>query len=392
LAISQNPEDWILTELLLVKAYALLHTPEGPDVLQAAIDVIQKNPDLDCYRPYSHHIEARIHHEEGNNHLGIPICKAGLDIALAQDNKSQAIWLLRWLGMMTMDIDLKEASEYTEHAYSLAKELGAPFHLEHTLTEIGWVSTIFGEYDLALAFYDEARQMLLSQDEPSDRHSLILSRICCDIGDGQQALDWAKWTLDWHLSHGSAGDSYANLAMARALILLDRLDEAREYLDTGGELALKGGQEREVGIYYLVSGLYETATGEPASAIETIKNALEICERTQTPIYRNRCLIAIVNAEIAVYKQKGGDETSDSSGQWMTYLEDIARSKNLPGILIQHSLLKTDFQLAQGRISDARITLVEALDIYNSPGVRSLQNQVLEKIKEIDNRTDVPED
>jgi len=255
------------------------------------------------------------------------------------------------------------------------------------LTEMGWVSTIFGEYDLALAFYDEARQMLLSQDELSDRHSLILSRKCTDIGDAQQALDWAQWTLDWHLSHGSAGDSYAHLAMARALILLDRLDEAREYLDTGGELAFKGGQEREVGIHYLVSGLYETATGEPATAIETIKNALEICERTHTPIYRNRCLIAIVNAEIAVYKQKGGDETSDSSGQWMTYLEDIAQSKNLQCILIQHALLKTDFQLAQGRTSEARETLIKALDIYNSPGVKSLQNQILEKIKKIDTKT-----
>jgi len=56
-------------------------------------------------------------------------------------------------------------------------------------------------------------------------------------------------------------------------------------------------------------------------------------------------------------------------------------------ILIQHALLKTDFQLAQGRTSEARETLIKALDIYNSPGVKSLQNQILEKIKKIDTKT-----
>jgi tetratricopeptide (TPR) repeat protein len=386
-ALTSHPEDWILTELLLVKAYALLHTPAGSDALRAATDVIKKNPDLDCFAPFAHHIEARIYHEEGNNHLGIPICKAGLELALAYDNKCQAIWLLRWLGMMTMHNDLREASEYLDQAYSLAKELCSPFHLENTLTEMGWISSILGEYDLALAFYDEGQQMSLSQDEPTDRHSLILSRICCDIGDGKQAFDWAQWTLDWHMSHGSAGDSYAHLAMARALITLDRLEEARTYLDTGGELAFKGGQEREVSIYYLVSGLYEIAIGEPATAIETLKSALEICERTQTAIYINRCVLALANAEIAVYRLEGGDDTAESAGPWMSYLEERAVEKNLPGLRMQHAMLQADFRILQKRREEAREILIAALDIYNSPGVRSLQKQVLEKIRQIDTRT-----
>ena len=75
----------------------------------------------------------------------------------------------------------------------------------------------------------------------------------------------------------------------------------------------------------------------------------------------------------------------------MIYLEDIAQSKDLPGILIQHALLKADLQLSQGRDSDARNTLIKALDIYNSPGVKSLLNQVHERIREIGTKTKTQE-
>lgn len=388
LVMYDNPSDWIKMNLFLLKAYTLLHTPQGPAALDDAKKMLESSSDLSCFRPYIHHIECRlIYEQEGNLAKVIPICKAGLELALEDNNLYQAVWLYRWLGMFTMNKDPHSASQHLEEAYNLAKSLGTPFHTAANLIEMGWVSVILGEYDLALAFYDEARTLAASLDEVSDRHAMVLSLICSDLDDAQQALDWAEWALEWHMNHGSEGDTWTHSAMARALTLLGRLDEAAEHLDISREMAFRSGQEREIAIYYFVSGLHETYSGEPASAIETLRGALEICERKKTQEYTNRTLLALVRAEIELFKLVGGDETSDSSGQWMTYLEDTAQSKNLPGILIQHSLLKTDFQLAQGRISDARITLIEALDIHNSPGVRSLQNQVLEKIKEIDTKT-----
>ncbi len=388
LALYDNPSDWIKINLFLLKAYALLLTIQSPVALDNAKKLLKTSSDLSCFRPYIHHIECRlIYEQEGNLTQVIPICKEGLKLALEDNNLYQAIWLYRWLGMFIMNTDPHLASQHLEEAYNLAKSLGTPFHTAAALIDMGWVYVILGEYDLALAFYDEARTRSASLDEVSDRQAMVLSLIYCDLDDAQQALDWAEWALEWHMNHGSEGDSWIHSIMARALTLLGRLDEATEHLDTSRELAFRSGQEREVALFYLVSGVHETLSGEPASAIETLRGALEIWERTKTQEYINRTMLALVQAEVELFKLEGGDETSDSSGQWMTYLEDIAQSKNLPGILIQHSLLKTDFQLAQGRISDARITLVEALDIYNSPGVRSLQNKVLEKIKEIDTKT-----
>lgn len=388
LAMHDNPSDWIKMNLLLLKSYALLHTPEGPIALDNAKILLETSSDFLCYRPNIHHIECRlIYEQEGNLTKVIPICQAGLELALEDNNLNQAVWLYRWLGMFTMNTDPHLASQHLEEAHKIAKSLGTPFHIAEALTEMGWVSVILGEYDLALAFYDEARTLSASLDEVSDRHALTLANVWSDLGDAQQAFDWAEWALEWHMNHGSEGDSWVHSSMARALILLGRLDEAVEHLDISREMALRSGQERGIAFFYLVSGLHETFSGEPATAIETLKGALEICERLKTQQYMNRTLLALVRAEIELFKLEGGDETSDSSGQWMAYLEDIARSKNLPGILIQHSLLKADFQIAQERAVEARETLIKALNIYNSPGVRSLQNQVLEKIKKIDTKT-----
>ncbi len=385
LAMYDNPSDWIKMNLLLLKSYALLHTPQGPAALDEAKALLATSSDLSCYSPYIHHIECRlIYEQEGNLPEVIRICQEGLELALKYDNLYQAVWLYRWLGMFTMNTNPHLASQHLEEAYNIANQLGTPFHTAQALTEMGWVSVILGEYDLAIAFYDEARTLSTSLDEVSDRHAVTLSHICSDLNDAQQALDWAQWALEWHMNQGSEGDTWTHSAMARALTLLGRLDEAALHLDTSREMAFRSGQEREIAFFYLVSGLHEIFSGQPASAIETLRSALEICERTKTQEYMNRVLLALVRGEIELFKQSGGDETSDTSGQWMTYLEDIARSKKLPGILIQHALLKAEFLLAQGKTSESRKTLIVALDIHDSPGVRSLQKQVLTKIREID--------
>lgn len=331
-----------------------------------------------------YHLDARINYEEGNIEHALPLCERGLEIAQVQDNQYQTLWCLRWRGMFTMNDNPKIAAEYLEEAYSVAKELGTPYHTEAILTEMGWASGILGEYDLALAFYNQGRQISSSLDDTSDRHAITLSWLYIDLEDGQQALEWARWAQDWHMSQGSTGDSWIHLGMARALILLLQLDEAQKNLDIARELAFKSGQEREIGTYYYVSGLYEIARGGPSTGLETLKQALEIYERTNTQMYKNRCLLALVRAEIEIYRLAGGDDTSDDAGHWMTYLEDHARSRNLPGILMEHSLLKAELQVLQKRRDDARKTLIDALEIEKSPGVRTLHNKILDLIKNID--------
>ncbi|MHA2378047.1 MAG: hypothetical protein ACXADS_02125 [Candidatus Thorarchaeota archaeon] len=383
-AIGKDPEDWILMELYLLSAYALIHVPEYVNALDAAKALLERVPELGCFEPYIHHLDARGRYEQGDAESGVPICEMGLVGAKECDDIYQTCWLLRWSAIITMESDVRRALQFLEEAYDLAKFLGSMYHVDAVLKEMGWVSTILGEYDLALKFHFEGARVYDSPEGPSDRHAVVVSRIYSDLNKGEDALEWAKWSLDWHRNLGSEGDTYTHLEMARSLILLRRLEEAVEHLDIAREIAFKSGLETEICWYYHVTGLHEMTSGDTLTAVHSLEKALEISERVNAPVYTNRCLIALVRAEIAASTSQNGNKGSDVSGPWMSRLEEHACKKDLPGILMQQRVLKAEFLMAQGRKEEARKILVDALEIYDSPGVRTLQQRILEMIGKLD--------
>ena len=82
-AIADDQPNWIKVELLLLKSYALLHTHLGSIVLDEVQDLLKSYTDLECYRPYMYHLDARINYEEGNIEHALPLCERGLEIAQA---------------------------------------------------------------------------------------------------------------------------------------------------------------------------------------------------------------------------------------------------------------------------------------------------------------------
>ena len=68
----------------------------------------------------------------------------------------------------------------------------------------------------------------------------------------------------------------------------------------------------------------------------------------------------------------------------LSRLEKYAKEKDLPGILMEHALLKAEFQAGQNRIDAARKTLSDALVIYDSPSVVSLHSKIRERISGLD--------
>ncbi|MFW9888225.1 MAG: tetratricopeptide repeat protein [Candidatus Thorarchaeota archaeon] len=384
-ALAMKPDDWIRMELLLLRTYVLAHIPEGSNSLDMAKRLREQHVELECYDAYIAHLDARIRFtDEGDIGNAIRICVEALDSAEKFNDVYQEYWLRRWLGLITMNVDVREAQVHAEQAYGLCQFLGAPFHTQATLIDLGMASAILGEYDLALEFHYEGIRVFETQEGPTDRHAVMLSRIYSDLGDSDQALEWARWALDQHTNRGSKGDSWVNMAMARALIIKNDLERASEYLDMARELALRSGQEGEMSHYYYVSGLLELASDDPLTAIQSISDALEIGKRLNYQMFVGRCLLSLARAEIAAYPVMKEGIYADASGPWMSQLGQHATEKNLPGVLIQHALLKADFRIKQGQLHDARATLVEALDWYNSPGLKSLQHMIISKIKEID--------
>jgi tetratricopeptide (TPR) repeat protein len=393
-AIASSPDYWELMNIYLLGAYSGIHTPLGPDYLDKASELIEvRSSELDCFIAYVCHIRGRIKLYEGEistspatssiNEM-IKVLEQGLESASKFNNTYQTCWLLRWLAMATNNYNPRRALEYLEPAYKIAQSLGSPFHIDAVLKDMGTATTVLGEYDLALQFHNEGHKIRQTQEGPGLRHALLTARVLCDINAGpdmlKEALDWGEWALEWHHNVGSEGDTYTLLILARALILLDRLDEAVERIDSARAMALTSGQEDEIGWYYYVSGLHELASGELETAIQTLLTSLESAERLNFWVLKNRCFLAIAEAEIQLTPPTAAQQDST---KWLTILERHADDNNLPGIQMQCAILKAKLYAKLGMHEEAKGVLEAALSRHDSLGLRSLHIMMKNQIQEL---------
>ena len=145
-------------------------------------------------------------------------------------------------------------------------------------------------------------------------------------------------------------------------------------------MSLASAIESETALYLYSRGLYELKSGNPQTAIDSLEQALAIFEQLNIQISINRCLIALTQAEIQLASESG---TEDSSGPWMVRLESHARKKDYPGIQMHAALMRAEFLAKQGRKEEAQEVLQDALDILDSPSVKTLRKKIKKMIDEL---------
>jgi tetratricopeptide (TPR) repeat protein len=195
--------------------------------------------------------------------------------------------------------------------------------------------------------------------------------------DGKQALQWA--TESFRIE-GGKGDITMHFAILRALLLLGRFDDADHHIDRLHKLSLESAVEDDQATFLYGRGLYELKSGDPQTAIDTLEQALAINEQLNIQTAINRCLIALTQAEIQLASRSGKE---DSSGPWMVRLESHARKKDYPGIQMHAALLRAEFLVKQGRKEEAQKVLQDALNILDSPTVKTLRKKIKEKIDDL---------
>ena len=378
--LSSDLDNWIEIELHYLKT----QHPDFRDHLGSLVsfdkskELLETDAKLRCFESRILTIEGIVKRIEGDIHGAILNFKEGLNIATEFDDRVRVTDLLLSIGNLTKDINAKESWELFDKAHRSAKSIGYHRGVGAALLEMGKVSYIRGEYDLAIQSLLESdniySSVLLSED-PSV--SIQLSRALCAAGDGEEALTWA----DVAINRTQTTVVFGHLQKAQSLILLGKTGDALEQLDLGKTLALKEGREWDLAQYYFVNGLYENAIGNSLNGIMSLEQSIEIIDRINLGILKGQCLIALTKAEMSIY-DVGGD--SDTSGPWMSRLQEYAREKDLPGILMEQALLKAEFQAEQSRVEAARKTLVDALSIYDSPSVASLRNKIRERISDLD--------
>ncbi|MFW9911410.1 MAG: tetratricopeptide repeat protein [Candidatus Thorarchaeota archaeon] len=376
-AIAAKPEDWIVVQLPQVCEGFLGLLTELSGFVEDIGNILANNPDLECFKSGLHNVKCWLYVMDDDLKSAISEIELGLEIARKFDDRYRVMRLLIDLANLTKNSDVRSALGYLESAHLICTELETKHDESVILNEMGLASTILGEFDLAMECHLNSFRIEEHEGRSGYFAALNLSHAHRNLDDHLGALSWAESALQ---SAVPGEKIWSHLAMARSLSDLGTLDKAAHHLDVAKELSLRSGHETVLGQYYYVLGLYELATGVPETALQTLVQALDIYERQNILLYVVYCLLALTEAELAIARKNPSTADADSSGPWMSRLRKLAADHDLPGIMICHNLMKSEFQLLQGRADSARESLQDALAVQDSPGMKTLRKKVLSKI------------
>ena len=300
----------------------------------------------------------------------------GLEIARKTDDKLYIYLILEPLASATVNFDVQKSLELFQEMYEVAQDLNVSYMIGEVLYDSAFPFGTAGEYDLAISSIEEAIKTLGSAD---DTDWLFLSRIYAVLGDGQRALEWVNRAFE-----DSGQVEYPRLYLNKswALALLNRVEEAESNLETAYSLILKTGKEFELGLYYHGAGVIERTKTNYQAALDFFEKAKEIFDRL-TVGYHNIILLDLAQTEILNSSQSIDSKQSVIQGKWLLRLEKHAIDRNLPGLRMQAAMLKAEFYAKHKLFRDARAILVDALDITDSPGVKTLRKMIKSRILEL---------
>ncbi|MFX1367121.1 MAG: hypothetical protein ACFFAY_00765 [Promethearchaeota archaeon] len=384
-ALTSDVPDWIRLHLHFIGAWRAYHWPDCEKHLDAAKNLIEKQKELECFLPQFCSINGVVKRREGELDDLLQEYQDGLEAA---QRHSDVLWIgemLQAKAMVIVSHDSHAALEILNEALEMYKSLGEIASRAATIGDIGYVSTLMGEYDLALKLYSEGVDISTSAMKmgqiAAENLVVCIAGIYCDLNQPKQAIEWISW---FNEVQSWGRNPRIELVLARALIQKGRLDEVPEHLEFSHGWIMHRGIDGELATYNFVEGLHEFAKGDSKNALRSIEQALVEDERLNYELSINRSLLTLAQIEVASAMESKTEKDVNSSGPWMRRLEARAKEKDFPGIRMQHSLLKAEYQAMIGEPEAAQLTLQDALTFTDSPGVKTLRMRIKEKLAELD--------
>ncbi|NHI84111.1 MAG: hypothetical protein EAX81_07395 [Candidatus Thorarchaeota archaeon] len=374
-AIDSSPPDWIRMELLLY-LLALPHDKESD--LEKAIEaaerflISRKIQNEAIYRAYLHQAKAvRFLRQDPNAALGE--WNLAIQCSKKADNMPHTIDLLSRLGNRMKETDADIAIKLLNEACIIADELDI-MPLE-TFNILGLVAATSGQYDMALEAFLKAVGEQQKRGNPIYELAVNVANVCNNLGNHEEALEWAR---------KAEGNIHAQVQLARALIALNRLDEALVELDSARERTLSVGWGGTLPFVDFGFGLYEFATGEYRNALETLHQAKKGWEDYNVNLHLGSCLVALARVELAIAENEGLERHVNTAGFWLEALAQYARERKYLGLLVEYLKLKAETRVLQGRLDDALDLLQQASTLSNRPSMRTQQKHIQECISELE--------
>ncbi|MFW9907635.1 MAG: hypothetical protein ACFFEF_03595 [Candidatus Thorarchaeota archaeon] len=380
-AIEQCTDDWIRVELYLLDAVFKIpfSVPDVVKSLDAASLLIEDNERLECFSSWFDVIEGVTKKREMTLDETWNLLERGRKAAKMYNDDIVRYESLLYQASIRRDVDIQSSLDLYEQAYSLATALEIPFFISEVMSDCSVSYELSGEFDLAVASASEAVNE--SHGIHPNTPLLILARIYSRLGMGEKALESIN-SIDETLDETSI--HVYHLRKARALLLLNRLDDAEHHLEFAYPLVLRTDWEMRLSEYYHVTGLLEYARGELHNSLNMLQKSLEILERRNHPLSKIPILRDLANVELSIGLESKDSEGAIVPGQWMTCLENLINNHTLPGLKMEFALLKSDFYLNSGHIQDARQILVDALNLSDSDAFRTLRFELKKRLHAID--------
>ncbi len=375
-AIQSKPPTWIAIDLQLHKRWFEYPPELIAGTLEQVSEIVLNDSDLDCFNPTIHEMRGNIHRHEGDIETALMEFEKGMKSARNLGDDYQLLLLLIYHNIIMYDTDPKVALEIIQEAYELSLSLNLLFFEQAIVYELGMLSDMRGEYNLALRCFLKSVELLEKRDLFDHACAAHVALSYCDVGDYERGLEWAHRTL---LHTQGEGDIFSHSIMAYSLILNDSVNDALPHIDKVKKLAFKGGEDRWLLYYYWIQGLYESKAEDPQVSLMTLKNGLDLARRIKILQYMGRLLVEISRVELQIIKTSQGTESAD----WLLELRDFAEEFDCPGLRIQHALLEADFHIYRKQKNKATEILVGVLDDSDLPALRSLHEQILQKLESI---------
>ncbi|MFW9787953.1 MAG: hypothetical protein ACFFE1_09775 [Candidatus Thorarchaeota archaeon] len=382
-AIDQSKSEWesFLQLLHLYKIVSLnrIGSPLEERTQKRIEKAMELNPALELYSPRFYlNLTTRLR-LEGDVSKALSICERGLSQANRVDDRLSKITLL-WkkaelIGVYSFGQGTTEiAKQILRDAIELSESIDCAICRAGILSLIQVMCHMRGEYSEAYDISLENLKVLESIGRQDDFNIHNLSAICNEMGNGREALEWANQALIAY-DKTPLFRPIAYLDIAWSLINLGRLDEAEEQVSLAREYLFQSGYGSIIAIEHMVSGLLERACGEYEEALISLEKAWETNLKEHRHNRANSCLIKLAETEIMAFEPTPDNMQDESSGIWLTRVEEYGERMDLPGVIALALFLKSELRLKQGRFSEAQELYNEVQEMSELPGLTYLKEK-----------------
>ncbi|MFW9912464.1 MAG: type IV pilus biogenesis/stability protein PilW [Candidatus Thorarchaeota archaeon] len=374
IVLDSNPPKWLALEMYISRLEAeVLGYPTQLDdrsTIDSIEEIMEKNPELRFYESRVYGNLSYRADNEGDKELALNYIEKAISNAEVHNDLNRLARLLRSKARHLQAVDLKQSADLLERARGMFESMGDKDGLADASFQLSKIEAIRGEYDQAIEHILEVIAIRESLGRPIGPYAMTLSTIYNAIDCPTEGIEWALMAQeDLQPLHRPR----AILNQAWSLILQRKLTEAFMVLDSIRKSILKSGLEYQLAALYLINGVLDMVEGNHSGAAVSLEESLEIYERQKSMMSAHICSHYLARNE---FLSVDSLEPLKGVGPWLTLLEERAISEDLPGILAQALILKSQLFMVLNNQEEFNTAIQEAAILVESANLTYLKDKV----------------